>query len=534
MTDMPARNSYDETPYPILCSTQSHPDHLAALARLLGLSPTPVDRCRVLELGCASGGNLIPMAYGLPNSRFIGIDYSAVQIAEGRKAIAALDLQNITLEHLNILEVTEALGEFDYIIAHGVYSWVPLAVRDKLLAVCKQNLAPNGIAYVSYNVYPGWHLLGMIREMMLYHTRRMDDPRTRVSEARSLLNFLAEAAPTAKGNYGVLTDIYAGFLQHHAKFSVPRHDSTMLHDDLEEVNDPVYFYQFAEHAARHGLQYVAEAEFPMVMSGHFPPPVVEGLQQRAKSLIEMEQYMDFVRNRAFRKTLLCHEDIPLNRSLKTERLAEMYVMSLAEPANSTPDLQNAVVEKFESFDGATFSTDHPLAKAALFYLTEISPQSAPFKTLVAEARNLLDDDHRQVQDLAARARDAQVLATSLLQAFTYSMNLVEFHTIAPAFVTTISERPVISPVARYLAQSTRQVPNLRHERVDLDVVSYHLIGFLDGNHDQADLLKILTDLISDGVIELKTEVDQGKLPELIAKQLDSTLFGFANAALLVG
>ena len=170
------RTAYDEVPYVSFPFPQTHPDRLATIATLLGMDPPPVGRCRVLELGCAAGGNLIPMALGLPDSEFVGIDLSTRQIAEGRAAVDALGLQNITLEPVNILEIEADFGQFDYIIAHGVYSWVPADVQDKLLEVCRQNLSPNGVAYVSYNTYPGWRLHGAIRDMMLYHTQDLSDP----------------------------------------------------------------------------------------------------------------------------------------------------------------------------------------------------------------------------------------------------------------------------------------------------------------------------------------------------------------------
>ena len=124
----------------------------------------------MLELGCASGDNLIPMALGLPNARFVGIDLSARQIEQGQRQVSALGLANIELRQYNIADVDASWGKFDYIICHGIYSWVPAPVRERLLAICRDNLAPNGVAYVSYNTLPGWHMRGMIRDMMIYHS----------------------------------------------------------------------------------------------------------------------------------------------------------------------------------------------------------------------------------------------------------------------------------------------------------------------------------------------------------------------------
>src|SRR5690606_35486513 len=135
-----------------------------------------IGNCRVLELGCASGGNLIPMAVELPEARFLGIDLSARQINDGLAVVQALGVENIELRRGDILNITPELGQFDYILCHGVYSWAPPPVQKKILHVCRENLAPQGVAYVSYNTYPGWRLRGAVREMTRYHAERFGDP----------------------------------------------------------------------------------------------------------------------------------------------------------------------------------------------------------------------------------------------------------------------------------------------------------------------------------------------------------------------
>jgi trans-aconitate methyltransferase len=191
-----AKSSYDEVPYESHPFSQTHPDRLATLGRLFGMAPAPVERCRALELGCASGGNLIPMACQLPGSEFVGVDNSRREVEMGRGIIAALGLTNVRIEPASILDVDDSWGRFDYIIAHGVYSWVPDHVQDKMLAICAANLPPQGIAYVSYNTYPGWHMREMIRHMMLYHVAQFPDAQQRLQQARALVDFLARSTPT--------------------------------------------------------------------------------------------------------------------------------------------------------------------------------------------------------------------------------------------------------------------------------------------------------------------------------------------------
>src|SRR5262245_22544912 len=122
---MAQTTSYDELPYSSRAFPYTHPDRLAVWAVLLGMTPRPVGSCRVLELGCGMGANLMPMAEQLPGSQFLGIDLSTRQIAAGKQIAAELGLTNIDFQALDILELGPSLGEFDYIICHGVYSWVP-------------------------------------------------------------------------------------------------------------------------------------------------------------------------------------------------------------------------------------------------------------------------------------------------------------------------------------------------------------------------------------------------------------------------
>ena len=168
---------YDRVPYPGDPFPQTHPDRLATVATLFGLRPAAPDGCRVLELGCGDGGNLVPMAYGLPGGSFRGIDLSVRAIERAQALAGALKLENVRFERA---DVSAANGEFDYVIAHGVYSWVEPPARDALLAACRRCLAPNGVAYVSYDVLPGGHLREITRQMLRWHLRDVDEPEQRI------------------------------------------------------------------------------------------------------------------------------------------------------------------------------------------------------------------------------------------------------------------------------------------------------------------------------------------------------------------
>jgi methyltransferase-like protein/SAM-dependent methyltransferase len=536
MTNVEESNTYDETPYPGMSYSQTHPDRLATVAMLLGLDPAPVEQCRVLALGCASGWNLLPMAYALPGSSILGIDRSARQIQEGQHMVGELGLDNLKLRAMDILDIGPELGCFDYIIAHGVYSWVPAEVQDKLLEVCRQNLAPAGVAYVSYNTYPGWHMLRIIRDMMLYRTRDIVEPQGRAREARALLDFLAESISPESSAYGNFLNTYAEFLRGELKGMSESGNAFLLHDELEQVNEPLYFHEFMSHAARHGLQYLGEAEFRTMLGSNFAPGVMAHLNELSSSVIDLEQYMDYFRNRTFRQTLLCHESVVVSRSLRPEILRQLYVASNAHPVEAELDPQAPTVVQFRGIDGATLSTDHPVSKAAMLCLAERWPRDVRFDELLVLARARLGKDPATPADEVET--DAKVLGTNLLRAYGYSNSLAELHVRAPQIAVQPGEYPAASPVARLQAAHSARVTNLRHERVRLDELDRFLLQQLDGENDRAALAELL---LAGPVQDGKLRVQEGDQPvsdvqrakELLARGLEERLAWLAHAALLV-
>jgi 2-polyprenyl-3-methyl-5-hydroxy-6-metoxy-1,4-benzoquinol methylase len=171
MTDNTNLNTYDEVPYQSYPYSVSQPENLKTIGLLFGMNAPEVETARVLELGCAEGGNLIPIAARYPKASFVGVDLSKVQIDAGNVHIKSLGLKNIEHKNCSITDIDEKFGKFDYIVCHGVISWVPDFVRKKILEVSSQNLSENGIAYISYNTLPGWNMIRTIRDMMLYHSK---------------------------------------------------------------------------------------------------------------------------------------------------------------------------------------------------------------------------------------------------------------------------------------------------------------------------------------------------------------------------
>lgn len=523
-----AANTYDEVAYPSYPFPQSHPDRLATLATLFGLNPARIDDCRVLEIGCGDGANLIPMALQLPGSQFVGVDLAAAPIARGEALAARLRLGNLTLRQFDILELSAEFGQFDYVIAHGVYSWVPTAVRDKLLAICKANLTANGVAYVSYNTYPGSHLRQMMREMMLFHVRDIQPPGERINQARALARFLAGSHCGPEAYKAMLASLEqeVGRLE----------DGSLYHDLLEAVNAPVYFHQFIAHARRHGLQYLSEADFFDMQAEALAPPAADALRRIGdEDPLAREQYLDFLTCRRFRQTLLCHEDVAVDRTLRPERVMSLFVASPARPVSEAPVIDTPSVEAFEGHKGAVMSTNHPLTKTAVLELGRFWPGSVRFKDLLAAARSALSPSLAQQNGDIARD-DARRLGEFLLQA--YGANLVELHAHPSQFVLAASERPVASRLTRLQLETGTTVTTLRHTSVKvMDAIGRQLLMLLDGSRDREALLKELNRLVVSGEVVVRREgkavSDAQQALRLLADELDQNLNRLARLALLV-
>jgi SAM-dependent methyltransferase len=462
---------------------------------LFGVRSAAPRRCRVLELGCGDGGNLIPMALALPDATFVGVDAAPKAIARGQGLVAELGLQNVELEARAIEELSPAAGAFDYVIAHGVYSWVPATVRDRLLAVARDALCEAGVAYVSYNALPGGRLRQALRDMLVFHTAELADPRERVAQARALLRFLVDGAPGEQGLGALLRD--------QAERMLARSDATLLHDELAEVNDALYFHEFAAHAARHGLQYLAEADFFEMQIGAASEPAAQALME-IEDPVRREQYLDFLKGRMFRQTLLCRAELAIDRTPRPEVIERLAVSTQAQPQGEAgPDGAQA----FAGPTGSRLTTGHSVVIDAL----ERAANAWPAALWV---RDLLGADPTPA--------DRRALCDALLRS--YAANLVALHVDPPRPASAPGDAPRATALARHQARAGETVTNLRHASVRIeDDLGRRLVTLLDGTRDRAAL-----------AAELRTHLlDQGRpVPADLADSLERSLQGLAQLALL--
>jgi SAM-dependent methyltransferase len=431
------------------------PDRLAVVSRLFGGEPAPPERCRVLELGCAEGAHLVPLAELAPESRFLGVDLDARAVERGNELVARLGLTNLTLETADFRAISERNERFDYVVAHGVYSWVAPDVRGALLALVAEVLDDEGVAYVSFNALPG--------------------TLTRAS------------------------------------------DSLVHHDYLAETNDGVTLPAFAEHLARHGLEYVTDAS-NLDRSAFTQNPLAAAFE----TPLESTTYVDRLEMQRFRQAVVRRRRA-VPPALDLGRAERLWFASSAEPA-ARGDVKGSSPVRFKTVSGLELETNVPETKLALYELGRVWPE--PLR---------LDDLSERVAGRLDATAASGALATTLLDSGASLAARAFFR--RPRCVRSPSSMPCASATARLEASRGRDVTNVHHEPVKLDVAFHReLLSLLDGTRDRARLVREVSDAIEAGRVVV-AGVDPKARPRwegLMAREVDAGLERFSRFALLLG
>jgi SAM-dependent methyltransferase/methyltransferase-like protein len=455
---------YDEFPYEEFAHAASHPDALAVAGIFGAIDPSDVQSCRVLEIGCANGMNLLTMATGLPRSRFVGFDLSARQIDDGLRIVAEAGLKNVELRAQDLTEfgaspvISE--GKFDFIIAHGFYSWVPPAVQRRLLEVIREHLEPNGLAYISYNTFPGWRNQQAMRDMMLFHARHTSGQRERVTRGREFVKLVAENS---------LVPQLREFLQLIERNVSSLSDNYVVHDHMEEVNDPKYLRDFVNEIRQHGLEYLSNAEPDGEAWYKLPPTVTDFILKSSSNSIDREQYLDFLTNRLLRSSVICLAGAP--RTSGELPLRKMHLScNLAEIPTGTIAQGQEVVQ----FGSAArkVSVNDPRLRQVLRQLRQRWPQTLSFNDLVQIFMPGATEREKVEQELAG-----------FLKIF-IDLKLVDLRPRSLEIIQTNPwPRPRATALARWQAANGRMISTLRHGTITPDQASRELLPLLDGTRD---------------------------------------------------
>jgi methyltransferase-like protein/ubiquinone/menaquinone biosynthesis C-methylase UbiE len=448
---------------------------------MAGLELPPIEQWRVLEIACGDGSNILPLAFDYPEGRFIGVDRARNPIEAGRALAARLQLTNIVLQDADLLE-WQPEGVFDYIVAHGIYSWVRDEIREKILRICGNALKPKGVAFVSYNALPGCHFRRYAWDFLRFHVKRQTDPDVRVEKARALARLIASRPES--------DDALQQAVRSEMETVLKRDETVLYHDDLSEINEPFYLLDFVSQAESHGLQYLGDAE-----------PVrddVRDLPLQAEDWIESRQYGDFLAKRRFRETLLCRRGIPLDRKLSLDRFRNVFAASRVTPGKPQKDGQ----QKFGLPKSGNLTTNHPLAKEMLCQLASLWPGSMRISEFTL-------DEHPP--------DSVTNLLMQLVQA-----GALELRIHPPKIAVSIGDHPAASALARaQVAEGYRMVTNQRHNNIAIgDEISRRILALLDGSRDRGELIR---DLLASGMD-----------PDAIHRNLEPGLAGLHHLCLLTG
>lgn len=500
---METLDSYDELPYESLPVAETQPDFLAALARLHGFEAPDPRHARILEIGCAEGGNLIPLAWRWPGAECVGVELSREQAAAGNRFIAALGLTNVTIAHADLAALPADLGEFDYIIAHGVFSWVPPAVQDALLRVCRTHLSPRGLAYLSFNVAAGWKRLAGLRETLLARTDARLAAPERCAAARKLLDTLAAETSGAE------------FAEEIA-FLRSASPSYFFHEYLDACNSPARFQDVVERLDNHALRYVGEASprHAIAMLDDTWGLAPEGMLAR---WMDAEAALDDAHAIRFRRALLARSDAACAQPVSAAALDTLaFYADLG--SDEEIDLEQANPQWFSTPAGARFPVTEPLMKAAVMTLAEAYPAALSYDALMRSARALLS-----AWGVTADGADEPAFREALFA-------LVIAHGVMPTVVAggqwvPPSAQPRAHALARQQAANQAwAVTGGRHLALGLDAAARHLLGLLDGTRSRAALARLMQSALADlGATRSLVDIEQ---------LTDQQLWTFARQGLL--
>ncbi len=503
------RASYDQTPYVTAPAIRFQPSRMAANAAWLGLDAADAATARVLEIGCASGGHILPLAAMHPKARFLGVDLSPVQIQAGERMRAALDLPNVVLRAQSFTELGPDDGVFDYIVCHGVYSWIPESLRDSLFAVIRERLAPEGVAMVSFNALPGWRLVQMARDAMNAHAGAETDPAARVKQARELFALLSEHA--------AMPSVFGAYWRNQAQSTFVGDDSYLTHEIFADFNDPETFDTFNARLDAHGLGYLTES----AVCGDVEQTLAPGAAAIIRTLAQgdsraRQRYIDIFGGRPFREALIVHVGRLDGRirAPRREALDELNFVS-ASDAELRPNPEGTGYVFGPPDSGERIEGEAVVA--ALQKLVARLPESA------------------RLDDLApSHGENREVVRDALIRLM--AAGALDIATLPTGCASTLAAMPKAAPVAAAYARIGADVVNRRHELVTLPPIQRLLLPLLDGEHTKDDLVALLMRLAAEG--KLTARGPDGPLSEEAAirahlePMVDQCLRAFLNNALL--
>ena len=458
----------NKTKQPLTCYQETDPARISAIAKLYGIEAPDYSKANVLEIGCASGGNLIPLASRYSGGSFRGIDMSKSQITLADQQKKKLDLENINFEVASVLDIEFGSEKFDYIIAHRFYSWVDNETQSRLLEICKNHLSPLGVALISYNTLPGWNTAKTIRDMMRYHAELFENQEEKVDQACKMLNFIADNNQIEDGHYKQLLNEELGLVQE-------LDSSYLMNDYLAKINQPCYFHEFNSEIRQHKLSYLTECNLPSIYLDNFKQAVIDKLSSLDDQILQ-EQYFDFIMNRKFRTSLIVHENTTINRKIVPNSVVGLFLKPLYKLEK---ELNKDEILNLENLNLIKINREEKKIQingfsTSLCYLALLNatPHDLTMDEIIKQASIL--NEKSSIDNI--RNDFTEVILHMIFS------GMVSISSAPPAFVNDISEKPKVFEVARLSSLDSYQIPNMRHETITLTADQRLCISHVNGEN----------------------------------------------------
>lgn len=523
---------YDVFPYPGKAFTQTHPAVLSAVASLFNIDSQKLNGARVLELGTADGGNLFPLAIFYPNTEFVGIDYSRVQIEKAQEIQDKIGIKNIQFLHKNILDIDISLGKFDYIICHGVFSWVPQEVQQGILRCISELLTDKGLAFISYNTYPGWKICEIARDMMLYNVRNIpqDDARTRLTLAKNMINFVD------KFNEDRQDQELPKLLHKEFDYLNKSNEYWLLHEHLETFNQPMYFKDFYNLLGKYQLSYLSDVNIGV---SYLPTLTDEQrqmlLEASSHKQSEMEQYYDFLTCRRFRQSIITKSDniesYDANLSIDLKNKNYLFYFGLEEHFEKNRNTTNNT--KYYICNGDehnVISCSNEIEKYFLDYLVKNNIFCVlETQDMINHVKEILPDESEESIYIIGNNLFSLLLLNKRLQLFSESP---QFN-----YVEEISDKPKLHDSIRLYAKNKNVLCHPIHVQSTLTDLEALIIRYFDGHHTIEQIIEEIQKLIKAEEITLTNNdqsVEDPKEASILLKGIiDNSLQTLLRLRLLV-
>lgn len=272
-----------------------------------------------------------------------------------------------------------------------------------------------------------------------------------------------------------------------------------------------------------------------MLASQFPPSIMEKLRLFDNDIIRQEQFMDFLRNRTFRRTLLCHKNIQLTRMLQPETITDLHVLSNLLPAAPIQDIKSTTRDRFVNPEGKDIlATANPAIKAALLQLGVQFPQSLHFPDLMNRVMSLIATQETSSES-NERNKAQEAIAKILLKLYVSGQILLSPVSFMP--VSTLSEYPVAFPLARLQARQGKQaMASALFENVPVPPLIHFLLPLMDGRHNLDSLVDAVAEALRQGKLQfdaIPREMTDAEFRASLTQTIKKALIIPARLGLLV-